>query len=645
MKLISLKVGLHLILDQATYRIIKITENDQCYLERIKDLAILSYKKEELIRLYAEGKIIFQGSNESITPANTEKQQKDFSQLSESQKKRALKRYAYIQEAEKYYVEPCCRNFKKLIKHVSLKINDPKPLSSISLYRWWSRWYHSGRDIRVLANRNPGCKGHRKFNDDFKAIFNEVLNENYLIREKCSKYAFHLTLCSKILLHNQTAITPINTPSRATTYRMLSKLDLYTVMASQHGYKKADQYFRVVGKGVHTKYILERVEIDHTPLDIIVISEETKLPIGRPYLTCLFEVGAKMPLGIEIGFEPPSYLSVIRALKQAILPKNEITHHYPDIQHIWPAFGIPTTLVCDNGLEFHSEQLNRVCSELNIELIYCPKHEPNYKGSIERFLGTLNSQVCHRLKGTTFSNINKRGDYKSANEACITLEKLKEIIYLWLIDDYCQSPHKALKATPFLAWQDGLKKIEPILPESKQALELILGYECKRKLSHQGIQFLHLFYNAEELRTIRRYHSSNTKVSIRINLENLGSIWVYDEYSAEYILIRCTEPDYAEGLSLQQHRSILKERIRTKSSLVPQNELLALKESVRQKIHQANHSKSLRKQTRAKRVGTIQSTTAYDSNFTLIPQYHEIEPSVEDFDIPSFKVIECKEEE
>lgn len=43
------------------------------------------------------------------------------------------------------------------------------------------------------------------------------------------------------------------------------------------------------------------------------------------------------------------------------------------------------------------------------------------KGAVERFLGTLNRAVCHRLSGTTFSNIQQRNEYDSASSAKTTL--------------------------------------------------------------------------------------------------------------------------------------------------------------------------------------------------------------------------------
>jgi len=63
------------------------------------------------------------------------------------------------------------------------------------------------------------------------------------------------------------------------------------------------------------------VQIDHTPVDIIVVDEEHRLPIGRPFLTIASEVATKMISGFEMTLEQPSASSAGLGLAHAILPK------------------------------------------------------------------------------------------------------------------------------------------------------------------------------------------------------------------------------------------------------------------------------------------------------------------------------------
>lgn len=136
-------------------------------------------------------------------------------------------------------------------------------------------------------------------------------------------------------------------------------------------------------------------------------------------------------------------------------------------------------------------------------------------------------------------------------------------------------------------------------------------------------------------------------MTIRVDLENLGKIWVYDQYSAEYLIIPCTKPDYAEGLTLRQHKAILKQRIENKYHSIDSDNVLELKEAVRQKIQQANQTKSLRQRTRAKRLNTPPLTTVYDINNGKLSnnQYREPDFLLDDLAIPDFEIIKYGENE
>lgn len=629
-------VGLHLILDQDLYQITRITEGNVCCLERKIDFAIITRTKQQLLSLLSKGEVTLQAKGHHEVKPSKQQLEVDIATLAKDHQSFILRRYEYVKEAQRKLLNPCRIGLQEIINKVSQKIGDQTPPSVITVYRWWKRWQEASYDLKALG-RYQSFNGHRKFKDEFKAIFDEVVNDIYLCREKNSKSDTYVSLVHRIKEYNHNAIQPINVPSQATVYRMLDKLDDYEVRTARYGRKNADYYFRSVGKGVTTKHILERVEVDHTPLDIMVVNEETGIVEGRPYLTCLLDVKSRMPLGMEIGFEPPSVLSVMKALKQAIWFKDWINEAYPTIKNLWSAYGIPNTLICDNGLEFHSGQLHRVCAELNIELVYCPKQQAHYKGCVERFFGTLNRQVCHKLRGTTFSNIKQRGDYQSANEACITLKELKAIIYQWLIDVYCQYPHKFLQSIPFNEWQEGIKHIEPLLPESAQSLDLILSHQFRRKITHQGIQFANLYYNAKELRLLRINNGDTKEVLIRVDFENLAFIWIHDTYNNEYIAIPCINQEYTRDLTLRQHKAILDNYKEQGKKSLNEDNLLAAKVYLLEQIKKTN-DKSIREQTK---VARLKKQQLEKSCQTIQPLDYKkvLNMELDLSDIPDFDVI------
>jgi putative transposase len=51
-------------------------------------------------------------------------------------------------------------------------------------------------------------------------------------------------------------------------------------------------------------------QIDHTIVDLIVVDEETRLPIGRPYLTIAVDIYTRMVAGFHLSLDAPSSASV-----------------------------------------------------------------------------------------------------------------------------------------------------------------------------------------------------------------------------------------------------------------------------------------------------------------------------------------------
>jgi putative transposase len=161
---------------------------------------------------------------------------------------------------------------------------------------------------------------------------------------------------------------------------------------------------------------LELVQVDHTLLDVIVVDEQDRLSIGRPWLTLAMDVGTRMVTGFSVSLEGPSSVSVALVLTHAVMPK-EIWLADLELDLEWPVSGIPQCLHLDNAKEFQSVALVRACQEYGIDLEYRPLGTPHFGGHIERLIGTTLGAV-HLLPGTTFSNPQQKGAYDSENKEC-----------------------------------------------------------------------------------------------------------------------------------------------------------------------------------------------------------------------------------
>ena len=174
--------------------------------------------------------------------------------------------------------------------------------------------------------------------------------------------------------------------------------------------------------------ILQRVEMDHSPLKVVVGTEAG--PIGQPWLTLLIDYYSRMVVGFCLGFEPPSYAVIMEALRHAILPITYVKERYPRVQGVWPCFGLPEKVVCDRGSDLTSKDFEDAAFQLGVELDFNPPRTPHLKGRVESFFDGLVDLLTPSLPGRTFRNWANRADYKPDQGPLLSYETLMQVIHL-----------------------------------------------------------------------------------------------------------------------------------------------------------------------------------------------------------------------
>lgn len=300
---------------------------------------------------------------------------------------------------------------------------------------------------------------------------------------------------------------------------------------------------------------LERVEIDHTRSDLVVIDDRDNLPLGRLTLTYCMDTATRYPLGYYLGFEPPSYLAVMECLHHAIQPKVGVRQQY-GAEHEWLAYGIPFSLVIDNGKEFIGHDLEDACLLLGIVLQYTPVPTPQFKASVEMLFGSLNTMFFHALPGTTFSNPQERGGYNSADQACVYLSEVDKMLNIFLVDIYAERFHHGLNGIPARRWEEKVKAgFAPALPPSAEDLSILLGRTTTRVIHHYGIEFACLRYNCDDLLALRT-RLKGQAAKIKYHPADLSCLYVFDPFEQQYLHVPALAQEYTQGLSLWKHRVI-----------------------------------------------------------------------------------------
>lgn len=329
---------------------------------------------------------------------------------------------------------------------------------------------------------------------------------------------------------------------------------LQDVFAAKHGRRAAKRHFKQYEQMAYPERPLQRVEIDNTPIDLIVVDEHDYLPLGRLNLTKALDTATRYPLGWYMGFEPPSYYSAMECLYHAICPKPDMGELY-GTEHQLQGYGIPYSLVVDNGKEFIGQDLEDTCLLLGVILEYNPVRSPEFKAAIERHFSTCNG-LFHSLPGTTFSNIFQRGDYDSVAQACITHGELEKMLHIFLVDIYAERFHKGLGGVPARRWEAAMSAgFSPRLPPSAQDLLILLGRVAYRKIQHYGIEFMNLRYSSSSLALLRA-RLNGEQAKIKYHPGDLSRLYVRDPFNDTYIVVPALASEYTEGLSLWKHRIV-----------------------------------------------------------------------------------------
>ena len=526
---------------------------DDCWqLEHSKTGRIVEYTQQDLLRMTAEQTLTFPGSVSIYKgrPASRD--------LSPTDLELAKLRRSYVLAVldtpnSRIPLEEAIHGAWKRLK------SPEKAPGWVSVY-WWKRNFLSAKgDARALVN-NGRSRGNRygRYPAAVIEFCEQSISAKYLSRTRNSIQQTLEDVLLRVKKENnlRPACDALPLPTRRLIAGMIANIPAFDKHAARYGHDSAVKAFRGVTGHAVIQAPLERAEIDHTLLDLMVVDDQSGLPLGRPSVTACIDCYTRCILGIYIGFNPPSYQSVAACLKDCFLPKVNLQRDYPGIVNEWPAYGVMHNLVVDGGLEFYSASLEQVCLSLNVNWIAAPRRTPWFKGKIERFLGTMNRAVAHGVPGTTFSNIFEKGDYNPAKHAVVTLSTLRKVVRMWIADVYHQQVHRSLQTTPAKMWTSSIKPEDIRLPDETTQLDVVMGRVESRSLSHKGIEFEGLFYNSPELIELQRKEGKKLTVEIRVNESDIGSIYVLSPKTSKAYTVPALDREYASGISLWQHKVI-----------------------------------------------------------------------------------------
>lgn len=295
-------------------------------------------------------------------------------------------------------------------------------------------------------------------------------------------------------------------------------------------------------------------QADHTELDVLVV-DAGGIP-ARPWLTVVLDDCSRAVAGYTVFLGAPSALNLSLALRQAIWHKTD-----PD----WVVHGIPEALYTDHGSDFTSTHLAQVAADLHIEVINSAVGRPQGRGKVERFFGSVTTELLAEMPGYLI-------DGKPVSPPALSLAELDDALTRWLCI-YHHRVHRETGVAPQQAWL--AQGWIPRMPDTLQDLDLLLVMVAKPRVVHrdgirfQGLRYLHpslashvgqpvtIRYDPRDLREIRVFRR-NKFICCAIGPDHAGEALTLADIQAARVAHRRALRD-----QLAQRRAVVAEYLPT----------------------------------------------------------------------------------
>lgn len=411
-----------------------------------------------------------------------------------------------------------------------------------TIYRWIEKYRQTGR-LSVFLRKKRSDDGKKRLTANKEEIIETAIKTKYLTEEKPDAQ----TVIDEVgLLCHQSQITDI--PHDNTVRNRIRALPERLKMEKRRGKKIAAENFEPIrGHFPGADYPLAVVQIDHTPMDVIVVDEHDRLPIDRPFLTIVIDVFSRMIIGFAIYLEKPSAFTTGLAISHAVLPKEDWLEEV-GVKGEWPCWGKMRKIHLDNAKEFRGTVIGRACEEHDITIEHRPRGQPRYGGHVERGFRTFMRRT-HRLKGTTFSNIAEKAEYDSEGRAVFTRNELERWFTHYIAKFYPHKFHRGIKDTPFGRYWEGIHGTDTqigiglpaMIADSRAFMLDFMPFEF-RTVQEYGIVLDGIYYYDDALRPwIRSKNPDDPKQArkflVRFNPRDMREIYFLDPSCGTYITI------------------------------------------------------------------------------------------------------------
>jgi putative transposase len=290
--------------------------------------------------------------------------------------------------------------------------------------------------VRKRGNRNT------RVSDDSRNMLETYLTTHYAIPQAKRAAAVYR-------LYREACVTQQITPvSERTFYRERARFTSAEVITLRRGKRAAyasQPFFYSLDQTTprHGGRPFARAHLDHTELDIVLVSSVTGKPLAKPWATFLTDAYSRRMLACYVSYDPPSYRSAMMAFRLCVQRYGRL----------------PQELVVDRGPEFGSVYFESLLTQCFVTKLDRPPSQPHFGSVVERLFGTTTTELLNQLRGNTQASKTPRHLERSVDPkrlAVWTLERFASRLCEYVHEVYDQMDHAALGQSPREAFEQGM---------------------------------------------------------------------------------------------------------------------------------------------------------------------------------------------
>jgi len=355
---------------------------------------------------------------------------------------------------------------ERLKRMLAYARGEPNAVPRRSVQRWWRAYQKAeaqhGCGYLGLLDR-VAARGNRtpRIPDASMQLLEAHLRTHYAApqaKSAAAVYRLYRQACG------QQGLPPA---SERTFYRVRARFTTTEVIAARRGRRAAyaAQPFSWLDQTTprHGERPFALAHLDHTELDIELISSVTGKPLGKPWATFLTDAYSRRILACYVTYDPPSYRSVMMAFRECVKRHQRL----------------PQECFVDRGPEFGSIYFETMLTRHFVTKKDRPASHPRMGSVIERLFGTATTQLLHQLLGNTQASKHPRLMTREVDPrrlAVWTLDRFSVRLCQYAYEVYDQMDHPALGQSPREAFAQGMQlagmRLHRLIPYSEEFLLL-----------------------------------------------------------------------------------------------------------------------------------------------------------------------------